>query len=145
MTLQTAPPLLFDFLPDRPVVIETSNACLSSDAGLLPIRQLDERLGFTQQLADALDDPRDPWIRVGHAVPLVVDFDGDGKNDLLVGHVMVFGFFEPTRLKTNGKEVSVPHGDAGPYVADPVSTFQLLAPSFQKKPGICLTTWMLGI
>jgi hypothetical protein len=32
---------------------------LSSDAGLLPIRQLDERLGFTAQLAAALDDPRD--------------------------------------------------------------------------------------
>jgi hypothetical protein len=67
MSLQTAPPLLFDFLPDRPVLIETSNACLSSDAGLLPVRQLDERLGFTQQLADALDDPRDPRL-VDHTV-----------------------------------------------------------------------------
>ena len=60
MSLQTAPPLLFDFLPDRPVVIETSAAWLSSDAGLLPFRQLDERLGFSRQLAAALDDPRDP-------------------------------------------------------------------------------------
>src|SRR5262249_31829775 len=67
MSLQSAPPLLFDFLPDRPVVIETSDACLSSDAGLLPIRQLDEQLGFTQQLAAALDDPRDPRL-VEHTV-----------------------------------------------------------------------------
>jgi DDE family transposase len=62
MSLQPALPLRFDFLPDRPVVIETSDACLSSDAGLLPIRQLDEQLGFTQQLAAALDDPRDPRL-----------------------------------------------------------------------------------
>ena len=67
MSLQPTPPLLFDFLPDRPVVIEASDACLSSDAGLLPIRQLDERLGFTQQLAATLDDPRDPR-RVEHTV-----------------------------------------------------------------------------
>lgn len=62
MRLQSAPPLLFDFLPDRPVVIETRDACLSCDAGLLPIRQLDEQLHFTQQLAAALDDPRDPRL-----------------------------------------------------------------------------------
>src|SRR5271167_1672992 len=62
MSLQTAPRLLFDFLPDRPVVIETSNACLTSDAGLLPVRQLDEYLGFTAQLAAVLDDPRDPRL-----------------------------------------------------------------------------------
>ena len=62
MSLQPALPLLFDFLPDRPLVIETSEASLSSDAGLLPIRQLDEQLRFTQQLAAALDDPRDPRL-----------------------------------------------------------------------------------
>jgi Transposase DDE domain group 1 len=67
MSLPSAPPLLFDFLPDRPVVIETSDASLSSDAGLLPIRQLDERLQFTQQLAAVLDDPRDPRL-VEHTV-----------------------------------------------------------------------------
>jgi hypothetical protein len=33
---------------------------LSSDAGLLPIRQFDEVIGLTQQFADALDDPRRP-------------------------------------------------------------------------------------
>ena len=32
---------------------------MTSDAGLLPIRGFDETLGFTQQFADALHDPRD--------------------------------------------------------------------------------------
>jgi hypothetical protein len=35
---------------------------LSSDAGLLPVRQFDERLGLTQAFAEALDDPRDPAL-----------------------------------------------------------------------------------
>lgn len=48
------------FLPRRPIVVEPSAAQLSSDAGLLPIREFDERLGWTRQFAEALDDPRDP-------------------------------------------------------------------------------------
>jgi hypothetical protein len=43
-----------------PLVIEPSPGQLSSDAGLLPIRQFDERIGLTQAFAAALDDPRDP-------------------------------------------------------------------------------------
>src|SRR5262249_18494765 len=43
-----------------PLAIEPSPGQLSSDAGLLPIRQLDERIGLTRVFADALDDPRDP-------------------------------------------------------------------------------------
>jgi Transposase DDE domain group 1 len=58
MSIHPAPAALFDFAP-LPVTVTTSQALLSSDAGLLPLRQLDERLGFTRQLADALDDPRD--------------------------------------------------------------------------------------
>jgi hypothetical protein len=49
-----------DFFSDRPLVIEPSRALLSSDSGLLPIRQFDERIGLTQTFAAALDDPRDP-------------------------------------------------------------------------------------
>src|SRR5262245_41215413 len=60
MSIHRAQPLLFDFLDDRPVVVEVNDAPLTSDAGLLPLRQLDQRLGFTRQLADALHDPRDP-------------------------------------------------------------------------------------
>ena len=43
-----------------PVVLEPSAGQLSSDAGLLPFRQLDERLGLTRVFAAVLNDPRDP-------------------------------------------------------------------------------------
>ena len=42
----------------KPVVVKTSEASLSSDAGLLPIRQLDKTLGLSRQFADALTDLR---------------------------------------------------------------------------------------
>lgn len=67
MSIHLVQPLLFDFLDDRPVVVEVNHAPLSSDAGLLPIRQLDQRLGFTRQLAAALHDPRDPDL-IEHSV-----------------------------------------------------------------------------
>ena len=50
--------LAFDFFTSKPIVVEPSAAQLTSDAGLLPIRQLDERLGLTQQFVDALSDRR---------------------------------------------------------------------------------------
>jgi hypothetical protein len=52
-------PQVLDFF-GTPRVIEPSAGQLSSDAGLLPIRQFDQRLGLTRAFADALDDPRDP-------------------------------------------------------------------------------------
>ena len=45
-----------------PLVIEPSPGHLSSDAGLLPIRQFDQRIGLTRAFAEALDDPRHPEI-----------------------------------------------------------------------------------
>jgi hypothetical protein len=61
----------------------------------------------------------------------VADWNGDGLLDLIVGdirgHVSVYlnegtkrhcAFGKPTRLKAGGKEIAVPHGDAGPCVAD---------------------------
>jgi hypothetical protein len=54
-----------------PITLTTSDALLSSDAGLLPIRQFDDRLGFSQQLADALDDPRDPDL-IEHTIPAML-------------------------------------------------------------------------
>ena len=44
----------------KPIVVEPSAAQLSGDAGLLPIREFDERIGWTRQFAEALDDPRQP-------------------------------------------------------------------------------------
>src|SRR6516162_444247 len=60
MSLHSVPLLSFDFLPSRPVEIVVSAAPLTSDAGLIPIRQFDERIRFTEQLAAAIEDTRDP-------------------------------------------------------------------------------------
>ena len=58
MIIQSAWQLSFGFLDSKPVVVEPSAALVSSDAGLLPFRQLDESLGLTRQFAEALTDRR---------------------------------------------------------------------------------------
>ena len=58
MVSQTAFQLTLDFLTSKPIVVEPSAEQVSSDAGLLPFRQLDERIGLTRQFADALTDRR---------------------------------------------------------------------------------------
>jgi hypothetical protein len=50
--------LSFGFLGSKPVVVEPVEEHLSSDAGLLPIRQFDESLGLTREFAAALYDAR---------------------------------------------------------------------------------------
>jgi hypothetical protein len=59
MSIQPAWQATFTF-GDCPLVVEPSAGQLSSDAGLLPFRQLDQRLGLTQAFAQVLNDPRDP-------------------------------------------------------------------------------------
>jgi hypothetical protein len=49
-------PQVLDFF-GTPLVIEPSPGQLTSDAGLRPIRQFDQRIGLTRAFADALDDP----------------------------------------------------------------------------------------
>lgn len=58
MSIQLAWQLSFDFLGSKPVRVEPCPDPLTSDAGLLPIRQFDERLGLTAEFAAALGDPR---------------------------------------------------------------------------------------
>ncbi len=58
MVSQTAFQLTLDFLTSKPIVVEPSAEQVSSDAGLLPFRQFDERLGLTRQFAEALSDHR---------------------------------------------------------------------------------------
>ena len=62
MSIQSVPLFSFDFFPSKPVEIEVSTAPLTSDAGLLPIRQLDELVRLTEQFAAALKDHRDPIL-----------------------------------------------------------------------------------
>src|SRR3989304_2533125 len=66
MVEQSAFRLTFDFLRSKPVVVEPSADQVSSDAGLLPFRQLDEQLGLTQQFAEALSDRRNVGY-IGHS------------------------------------------------------------------------------
>ena len=58
MVSQTAFQLTLDFLTSKPVVVVPSADQVSSDAGLLPFRQLDERIGLTRQFAETLTDRR---------------------------------------------------------------------------------------
>lgn len=60
MSLQSVPLLSFEFFPSRPVQIEISPAPLTTDAGLLPIRQFDDQIRLTEQFAAAIEDKRDP-------------------------------------------------------------------------------------
>lgn len=58
MDQQPAFQISFDFLRSKPIVVEPSAAQVTSDAGLLPFRELDEQIGLTRQFVDALDDRR---------------------------------------------------------------------------------------
>jgi hypothetical protein len=58
VSIQPVWQLTFDFFQELPVAVEASASQLSSDGGLLGFRQLDERMGRTQGLANALHDPR---------------------------------------------------------------------------------------
>jgi hypothetical protein len=60
MSIQPAWQETLPFFAHRTLLIEPSHAQLSSDAGLLPIRQFDQHIGLTQTFADALEDPRNP-------------------------------------------------------------------------------------
>jgi DDE family transposase len=62
VSIQAAWQATFDFWGDLPIVIEPSSAQLSSDGGLLPLRQFDEQIGWTAQFAQALEDPRTPEL-----------------------------------------------------------------------------------
>ncbi len=50
------PPAWQEFLDffGLPIVLEPSQGQLSGDAGLLPVRRFDERIGLTRSFADAL-------------------------------------------------------------------------------------------
>jgi len=60
MIIQSDFQLSLDLGGSKPIVVEPSADQISSDAGLLPFRQLDEQLGLTRQFAEALglDDRR---------------------------------------------------------------------------------------
>ena len=63
----TNQPLLFQDLSCRRVVADFSGGTLSSDGGVLLLRQVDSNLGLTMALADCFDDYRDQ-VFVDHSV-----------------------------------------------------------------------------
>jgi hypothetical protein len=69
MSVQTVWSECLRFLPQKPVVVQNSAGRLSSDAGLLVVREFDERIGLTQQFAAAIQDRR---RRPAHALLAMV-------------------------------------------------------------------------
>jgi hypothetical protein len=91
MSLQSVEQLSFGFLPSLPIKIEISPALLSSDAGLLPVREFDERIGLTGQFAKALSDVRHPsWMEQSNLVMvrqriygIIADYEDQNDHDTL--------------------------------------------------------------
>ena len=59
---QTAERITFDFLPGLPIVVEPKATLMSSDAGMIPIRQFDDQIGFSERFVSCLHDSRDPAL-----------------------------------------------------------------------------------
>jgi len=59
MILQGVAQLCFDFLSRLPIVVEPKNVQVTSDTGILPIRQFDDQIGLTDRFIACLNDPRD--------------------------------------------------------------------------------------
>ena len=58
MQVQSAQQLLFGNLTDRNVIVKQSDVEITSDAGLLPIREFDRKWRLTERMVDCLDDER---------------------------------------------------------------------------------------
>ena len=84
MSLQPASRFDLDVFASLPIQIEVSDAPLTSDAGLLLLRQFDDRIGLTAQFADALNDPRHPELIEHSFLDMSPQPCGESKNDLTV-------------------------------------------------------------
>jgi hypothetical protein len=62
VSIQPAVQGIFSFFHNLPIVVETTATQLTTDAGLLPIRAFDERIGLTKSFAAMLDDARHPQL-----------------------------------------------------------------------------------
>jgi len=65
MVEQDVGQIRFDFFPGLPMEVEVRDVHVTSDAGILPIRQFDDQIGYTRRFIACLDDVRDPQ-RINH-------------------------------------------------------------------------------
>jgi hypothetical protein len=54
--------ICFSFQEKKTITINFNGGNITSDAGLLPIREYDEKIGFTQRLAAIISDKRKPCL-----------------------------------------------------------------------------------
>ena len=83
MSSQTVWKHTLNLFGSKPVVVEPGEGSLTSDAGLLPIREFDRQLGLTQQFADVLEDPRGADAEPGGGADLSVRVDAGLPRDTL--------------------------------------------------------------
>lgn len=60
MSTQCAIQQCFSFRQDREIRLDFEGGQITSDAGLLPLREFDHRIGFTDSIVGCLDDDRHP-------------------------------------------------------------------------------------
>ena len=65
MVQQTVEQIRFDFFSRLPIDVEVRDVQVSSDAGILPIRQFDDQIGYTDRFIACLNDVRDAG-RISH-------------------------------------------------------------------------------
>jgi hypothetical protein len=82
---QTAERIRFDFLPGLPIVVETQATLMSSDAGILPLRQFDDqtcpeprRVAFIERFVAGLHDPHGSALTDPRPEPRRNGFDAPG-------------------------------------------------------------------
>jgi hypothetical protein len=68
---QSEHPMTFGSLERRAIVAEFNGGEISSDAGLLLIRQIDQHYGFSEQIAACFTDHRAP-SRIEHTLEALV-------------------------------------------------------------------------
>jgi len=54
--------ICFSFQEKKTITINFNGGDITSDAGLLPIREYDEKIGFTQRLTEVISDKRQPYL-----------------------------------------------------------------------------------
>lgn len=140
MIIQSAWQKSFTFLGRKPIVVEPVKAPLSSDAGLLPIRQFDEQLGLTRQFAAALTDPRDP-AQIDHTFiemtrsriyGILADYADQNDHDVLRS--------DPVFKLLAGRLPSDPDLASQPTLSRFENSIDI--PSLQRLPDVFLTQFL---